>query len=106
MKAALNSILAAALILGTAGAASAPPAPSPDLAAGKNLYGQNCATCHGPHGEGPGVGVSLKGELKRKDLAHIVSWIKNPAYPHPKLYPSPLSARDVSNVAAYVATFK
>ncbi len=38
----------------------------------------------------------------RKNQAAAVAWIKNPQPPMPKLYPSPLSEKDVSDVAAYV----
>jgi hypothetical protein len=31
-----------------------------------------------------------------------VTWIKDPALPMPKLYPAPLSEKDVHDVAAFV----
>lgn len=38
------------------------------------------------------------------NYATLVSWIEDPEPPMPKLYPSPLSARQVRDVAAYVLT--
>ena len=63
-----------------------------------------CVSCHGANGEGGGVGPSLKNEKSRKNYAQTVTWIKNPTPPMPKLYPSPLSEKDVADVAAYVQT--
>jgi len=71
---------------------------------GKTLYAANCAACHGAGGAGGGAGPSLKGEKSKKDQAAVAAWIKNPAPPMPKLYPSPLSEKDVSDVAAYIET--
>jgi len=74
-----------------------------DLGHGKQVFAQNCAACHGTSGEG-GAGPSLKGERARKNQAAAIAWIKDPSPPMPKLYPSPLSARDVRDVAAYIET--
>jgi len=81
-----------------------------DVAAGKKIYDANCASCHGAKGMG-GVGPSLHGTLKNPAMPRtqkaLVAWIKNPKPPMPKLYPAPLSDKDVDNVAGYVlATFK
>ncbi len=73
----------------------------PDLDRGKQIFTQNCAACHGASGEG-GAGPALKGEHTRKDRAQAIAWIKDPQPPMPKLYPQPLSDRDVADVAAYV----
>jgi mono/diheme cytochrome c family protein len=73
-----------------------------DAAHGKQIFSQNCSSCHGATGTEGGVGPSLKGEKARKDTAAAIAWIKNPKPPMPKLYPSPLSDRDVADVAAYV----
>lgn len=81
-----------------------------NAAAGKKIFSANCSACHGATGAEGGVGPSLKGALKQpamtKDMAHVVAWIKNPTPPMPKLYPSPLTAADVNNVAAYVLSIK
>jgi mono/diheme cytochrome c family protein len=73
-----------------------------DAAHGKQIFDTNCATCHGAGGVGGGVGPSLKNEKSRKNFAQAVAWIKNPQPPMPKLYPSPLSEKDVEDAAAYV----
>jgi mono/diheme cytochrome c family protein len=73
-----------------------------DAAHGKQIFGQNCSSCHGATGTEGGVGPSLKNEKTKKDTAAAIAWIKNPKPPMPKLYPSPLSDRDVADVAAYV----
>lgn len=69
---------------------------------GAALFAANCATCHGAHGEGGGIGPSLLDERQRLDDAATVSWIEDPQTPMPKLYPAPLSGAQVRDVAAYV----
>lgn len=83
----------------TTGAMTATPG---DAAHGKSLFAANCATCHGATGTEGGVGPSLKNEKSRKNFEQAVAWIKNPQPPMPKLYPSPLSEKDVQDAAAYV----
>jgi mono/diheme cytochrome c family protein len=73
-----------------------------DPAHGKQIFSQNCASCHGATGTEGGVGPSLKDEKSRKNTAAAIAWIKDPKPPMPKLYPSPLSEKDVADVAAYV----
>ena len=73
-----------------------------DVAHGKQIFTQNCASCHGATGTEGGVGPSLKNEKARKNTEQTIAWIKNPQPPMPKLYPSPLSDKDVTDVAAYV----
>ncbi len=73
-----------------------------DAAHGKQIFTQNCATCHGATGTEGGVGPSLRHEKSRKNFAQAVSWIENPQPPMPRLYPSPLTEKDVDDVAAYV----
>jgi mono/diheme cytochrome c family protein len=82
-------------------AATAAPAAG-NAANGKKLFAANCASCHGATGTEGGVGPSLKGEKTRKNFAQTVAWIKNPTPPMPKLYPAPLNASNVNDVAAYV----
>jgi mono/diheme cytochrome c family protein len=85
--------------------ATAPSAPvasaSADLAHGKQIYSTTCSGCHGASGQG-GFGPSLRGESARKNTAAAIAWIKNPKAPMPKLYPNPLSEKDVDDVAAYI----
>ena len=73
-----------------------------DAMHGKQIFTQNCATCHGATGTEGGVGPSLRNEKTRKNMAAAIAWIKNPRAPMPKLYPSPLNEKDVTDVAAYV----
>jgi mono/diheme cytochrome c family protein len=73
-----------------------------DSAHGSSIFSQNCASCHGANGAGGGIGPKLVGEKSRKNYQATVAWIKNPQPPMPKLYPSPLSEKDVDDVAAYV----
>jgi mono/diheme cytochrome c family protein len=80
-------------------------APSGDVAHGKTIFAQNCAACHGASGQG-GMGPPLKNEAARKNLAETEAWIKKPAPPMPALYPNPLSAKDVADVAAFVQSLK
>jgi alcohol dehydrogenase (cytochrome c) len=75
-----------------------------NAAHGKMIFGANCSACHGVIGTEGGVGPSLKGEKKKKNQSADIAWNKNPKAPMPKLYPSPLSAKDVRDVAAYVDT--
>lgn len=72
---------------------------------GSEVYRQNCASCHGAQGEG-GMGPTLENEASRKNYAQTAQWIANPRPPMPKLYPAPLGAQDVRDVAAYVQTLK
>jgi mono/diheme cytochrome c family protein len=91
----------------TSGAAAAPTATAPATSGGAGgdngaqLYAANCASCHGAQGQG-GFGPSLHDERTRRDLDAAVAWIKNPAPPMPKLFPSPLSDRDVQDVATFI----
>ena len=71
---------------------------------GADVFRANCAVCHTATGAAAGVGPSLAHEKQRKNYEHTVSWIENPDPPMPKLYPSPLSEKDVDDVAAYVET--
>jgi len=73
---------------------------------GKAVFATNCSTCHGSGGRSGGVGPSLVDESERQDLSRTIVWIENPDPPMPKLYPSPLSKRDVADVAAYVQLIK
>lgn len=76
-----------------------------DAAHGKALFAQNCAACHGARGQG-GAGPPLTNEASRKNLAETEAWIEKPAPPMPALYPQPLSAKDVADVAAFVQSLK
>jgi mono/diheme cytochrome c family protein len=73
-----------------------------DVGRGAAIYTANCAGCHGLKGVSSGIGPSLIGERGRKSAAATIEWIKNPQPPMAKLYPSPLSEKDVVDVTAYV----
>ncbi len=103
------SASAGAIPSASAAAGSTPPSNAPsssDLAAGQTIYAANCAACHNAKGAG-GIGPSLHGLSTRKTLAQSIGFIEKPSGAMPKLYPSPLSAAQVRQVAAYIlATFK
>jgi ubiquinol-cytochrome c reductase cytochrome c subunit len=82
----------------TTGNAGAPPALPPGLARGREIFAMDCEKCH----VSAPIGPSLANEKSRKDLTAVVTFVKAPAPPMPKLYPAPLSDRDVDDVAAYV----
>jgi mono/diheme cytochrome c family protein len=83
-------------------ATTAPVSSAGDATKGAALYAARCASCHGAAGAGAGMGPPLKDEKSRKDTAAAIAWIKSPQPPMPKLYPSPLSEKDVADVTAYV----
>jgi len=86
-------------VVGTGSAAGGASAPS----RGAEVYAANCALCHGASGQG-GSGPPLIGERSRKDTSAVITFIKNPGPPMPKLYPGILNDGDVAAVAAYLET--
>jgi mono/diheme cytochrome c family protein len=106
MKPIVVSLLAGAAFSFVLAASASNAQSTGNAAAGKKIFSANCSACHGATGAEGGVGPSLKNETSRKKFPAIVAWIKNPTPPMPKLFPSPLSATDVNNVAAYVASIK
>jgi ubiquinol-cytochrome c reductase cytochrome c subunit len=72
---------------------------------GASVYTANCAACHGQNGEG-GVGPALIGISSRYQTADIETRIREPRGIMPRLYPNPLNAKDVQDVARYVASLK
>ena len=86
---------------GTMAAAATAASAAPDARRGRDIFGHNCAACHGAHGEG-GVGPKLMGVKARLDQAATVNWIENPSNKMPRLFPSTLNAQDVADVAAFV----
>ena len=75
------------------------------VARGRQLYGQLCSSCHGGDGGGL-VGPTLKQIFDRKDAGQVLSAIKSPKDPMPKLYPTVLNDDDFSAVVEYVRTLK
>jgi PQQ-dependent dehydrogenase (methanol/ethanol family) len=74
---------------------------APDLANGRRLYGQVCASCHGADGNMLGE-HRLKGLAARRDLASSIAYIKDPKAPMPKLFPDLLGEQSVIDVAHYL----
>jgi mono/diheme cytochrome c family protein len=107
MRPLLHALLGGALIVSLAAGCAHPAAGAggPDVgnvANGAAIFETNCSTCHGASGLEGGVGPSLRGESRRKDLDATIVWIHHPQPPMPKLYPSPLTAAEVVDVASYV----
>src|ERR1700761_2694617 len=86
----------------TAGTTPAPRAALGDQSRGAEVFRANCAVCHTANGAAAGVGPSLQNEKQRKNYDQTVAWIEAPDPPMPKLYPAPLTEKDVNDVAAYV----
>lgn len=96
---------------------------SGDVAKGKRLYEQRCATCHGPMGEGgKGTGVTFS---RPRDLPILAPSLNNPGFlasasdemirhtlvkgrkgtPMMSFLKQGLSHHDINNVVAYVRSF-
>ncbi|GAB2922905.1 hypothetical protein GCM10027093_72580 [Paraburkholderia jirisanensis] len=88
-----------------AGASSTTQAAAGVAVHGASVYKANCAACHGQNGEG-GVGPTLIGISGRYQTADIEARIREPRGIMPRLYPNPLNAKDVQDVARYVASLK
>ena len=82
---------------------SAPRAPAgaADVAHGRTLYGEVCASCHGPDGNLL-TDHRLGDPNRRREPAATINAIENPKAPMPQLYPDLLDAQSVADVAAYV----
>lgn len=107
MRPLFQALLGAVLIIALASACAHRPtdAGGPivgNVANGAEVFKTNCATCHGASGLEGGVGPSLRGESRRKNFDATIAWIHHPRPPMPTLYPSPLSAAEVVDVASYV----
>ena len=85
-----------------ASAAAATAQPLGNESRGAEVFRANCAVCHTANGAAAGVGPSLEHEKQRKNYNETMAWIEQPDPPMPKLYPAPLSEKDVEDVAAYV----
>lgn len=73
----------------------------PDLAKGRRAYQRNCAVCHGPRGEG-GLGPPLKGIAARMSPEEIARQLMEPRGSMPRLYPSPIDAKLLIDLRAYL----
>jgi len=87
----------------TPGGSSSVSRTSGPVVHGASIYAASCAACHGRTGEG-GVGPALIGISSRYQTADIEARIREPSGIMPRLFPKPLSAEDVQDVASYVAS--
>lgn len=99
-----------------AAARAAPPAPDPaSMARGERLYGDHCADCHGPQGQGAaGAYPALAGNrsVQLDDPANVVRVIVEGGFApatdgHPRPYGMPpfghrLNRAEIADVATYV----
>lgn len=67
---------------------------------GEQVFANFCAACHGAEGE---QGVQ---QSKKRTLAALVAFVKNPTGAMPKLYPQPLDDAEVNAVATYALTLQ
>ena len=73
------------------------------FAAGRALYAQNCAGCHGANREG-GAGPSLQAEGQKRDVAAVMRLLAAPPPGMPKLVPNPVSEKDAQAIAGFVTS--
>jgi mono/diheme cytochrome c family protein len=76
-----------------------------DADKGRRLFNTTCVGCHGEGGTG-GAGPALAGIAQLHDFGELVKFIERPRPPMPKLYPDPLSAQDVRDVARYLSNLR
>ncbi len=74
---------------------------APDVAAGRRLYSQVCAACHGPEGNLV-PDHKLSAVIARQSEVVTMSYIKNPKLPMPKMYPDLLNDQSILDVTAYL----
>jgi cytochrome c551 len=75
---------------------------SATIAAGKEVFAQNCATCHGPDGHGGGAGPDLRTMPKAKSVAGAEEQVTNGGAGMPA-FKGQLSPEEIKDVATYVA---
>ena len=81
-----------------------PPPPtnaSGDAAAGKTVFAQNCATCHGVAGTGGNGGPDLTSISSAKNLDAVQSQVENGGGGMPP-FKGTLTQKQIDDVAAYV----
>lgn len=84
-----------------AGGGLASPSLPHDPALGQRLYGQHCARCHGPGGEGD-IGDRLIG--LRLSLAEVLHLVREPRAMMASFSPAQLSDEQVAAIYAYLRT--
>ena len=88
-------------VTGSAPATTGGAPGAPDVAAGRRLYSQVCAACHGP--EGTLVpNHKLSAAVARQDRATTAAYIRNPKPPMPKMYPDLLNDQSIIDVTEYL----
>lgn len=87
------------LILGTV--AGCAQAPANQVEAGRAIYQERCATCHGPDRQGSDTGPALA-EVVSADIRRAVTEgiDENPSYP--AMAPLPLTAGQLDAVVAFL----
>ncbi len=87
--------------------------PKPDLAPPTSLqtgapavYSQTCAACHSLNGQGGQVGPALDGIGKRRDLAYIESWLRDPMAikPESKMPKLPLTEEEIKSLSTFLSS--
>jgi mono/diheme cytochrome c family protein len=73
-----------------------------NLAAGKEVFAQNCATCHGATGHGGGGGPDLRTMPKAQSVEGTVEQVTNGGAAMPA-FKGILSPQEIKDVATYVA---
>jgi alcohol dehydrogenase (cytochrome c) len=74
---------------------------SPNVAAGRRLYGQVCEACHGPDGNLI-ADKRLSTLASRLDRPATINYLKEPRAPMPKMYPDLLNEQNIQDVAAFL----
>lgn len=73
----------------------------PNLVKGRRAFQRNCTVCHGLRGEG-GLGPPLKGIATRMSPEEITRQIMEPRGSMPRLYPSPIDAKLLIDLSAFL----
>jgi alcohol dehydrogenase (cytochrome c) len=76
----------------------------PDSVRGKGLFLSMCIACHGSDGKAID-GFDLSTIKSRMNFSQLITWLKAPAPPMPRVFPEPLDAddqRDIADIAAYL----
>ncbi|MFP4155080.1 MAG: c-type cytochrome [Halothiobacillaceae bacterium] len=81
-----------------------------DEAAGKQLYGSSCASCHGMNGEGQGMFPKLAGHSADEIVADLKAYKAGEKTGANAAMMAPMAAglsdADMANLGAYIATLK
>jgi ubiquinol-cytochrome c reductase cytochrome c subunit len=92
----LAAATAAPSAAATATASPSATASGADVANGKFVFGENCATCHGANAEG-GFGPNIRGVK----ASIVIYTVRNPSAQMGKI---PITDQQLADVAAYVSS--